>query len=497
MTVENRYRIPLLILVVLTTAFRLTYINFIELVPDEAYYWDLSRKLQLSYYDHPPMLMYLISLFTGILGNTEFVVRLPSVIIGSAVTVIVYLLGKDLFDEKIGFYSALLTSFTLIYSIGGILATVDTPFALFWLLASYSGVKAIKTGDGKWWYLNGIALGLGMLSKYIMVLFVPAFLIFMLLSKGHRHWLRRKEPYIGSIIALLIFSPVIIWNAQNDWASFKFQLTHGLEVKRKAGFPSLLEYIGSQAGILSPLLFIACVWGMAKGLIVWIRGKDWRYLFLTCTSSFVVLFFGYSSLRAKVEGNWPMSAYFTAIIALVSLYFKSDYKRKKVFATAVAATSVILTIFVHVQAVSPLITIKKDPTNELHRWKELGSEVGKVLDELRYDKKLDHSKSLFIMATSHQLTAELSFYIPSKPYVYELAGEGKFNQYNMWAGPQTGADAILVSAPGREDDAYINSLFDEITEIKRIEPMRNGKAIKTYAVSYCRNFHGFGDKASN
>jgi hypothetical protein len=168
-----------------------------------------------------------------------------------------------------------------------------------------------------------------------------------------------------------------------------------------------------------------------------------------------------------------------------------------VFATAVTATAFILTIFAHIQAVSPLITIKKDPTNELHRWKELGLEVGKVLDELRYNKKLDHSKGVFIMATSHQVTAELSFYIPSKPYVYELAGEGKFNQYNMWDGPQTGADAVLVSSPGREDYAYINSLFDEVNEIRRIEPMRNGKVIKTYAVSYCRNFHGFRDKASN
>ncbi len=495
MTVDNRYRIPLLILVVLTTAFRLRYINLIDLAPDEAYYWDLSRRLQLSYYDHPPLLMYLISLFTGALGNTEFVLRLPSVIIGSTITMLMYLLGKELFDGRVGFYSALTANMALIYSVGGILATVDTPFALFWLLVLYSGVRALKTGEGKWWYLNGIALGLGMLSKYIMVLFVPAFLIFLLFSKDHRHWLIRKEPYISGIISLLIFSPVIIWNAQNGWASFRFQLTHGLEVKREAGFPSFLEYIGSQAGILSPFLFIACVWAMIMSFIEWLRKKDWRYLFLTCTSSFVVLFFGYSSLRAKVEGNWAMSAYFTAMIALVSLYFKSDYQRKKVFATAVAATAVILTIFVHIQAVSPLITIKKDPTNELHRWKELGLEVGKVWNNIRQEEGM--GKGLFLMATSHQLTAELAFYIPSKPYVYELAGEGKFNQYNMWDGPQTGADAILVSSPGREDDAYINSLFDEVKEIRRIEPMRNGKVIKIYAVSYCRNFHGFRDKASN
>ncbi|MBM2839288.1 MAG: dolichyl-phosphate-mannose-protein mannosyltransferase family protein, partial [Deltaproteobacteria bacterium] len=169
--------------------------------------------------------------------------------------------------------------------------------------------------------------------------------------------------------------------------------------------------------------------------------------------------------------------------------------RKKVFATVVAVTALMLTIFVHIQAVSPLITIKKDPTNEFHRWKELGLEVGKVWNNIRQEEGM--GKGLFLMATSHQLAAELAFYTPSNPYVYELAGEGKFNQYNMWDSPKTGMDAILVSSPGREDDAYINSLFDEVKEIRRIEPMRNGKVIKTYAVSYCRNFHGFRDKASN
>lgn len=487
----NTFYKRLLLLLLFTTIFRLIYINFIELAPDEAYYWDLSRRLQLSYYDHPPMLMYIIGLFTKVLGNTEFAVRLPSVIISALVTALIYLIGKELFDERVGFYSALLANLTLIYAVGGILATVDTPFGLFWLLALYFGVKALKSGNGKWWYLKDVALGLGMLSKYIMVLFVPSFLIFLALSKEHRHWLRRKEPYIGSVIALLIFSPVIMWNARNDWVSFRFQLSHGLETKGKAGIPSLLEYIGSQAGILSPFLFVACVWAVAKGWIVWLKEKDWRYLFLASTSSFVILFFGYSSLRAKVEGNWPMSSYFAAMILLVSLYFQYDYKRKKFLAAIVVATAAALTVFAHAQAVTPAISTKKDPTNELHRWRELGAEVGKALNELKQKGDLGSTRGFFILATSHQVTAELSFYIPSNPYVYELAGEGKFNQYNLWNGPAVGSDAVLVSSPGREDDLYIQSLFDEIKEIKRVEPRRGGRIIKTYAISICRNFHGF------
>lgn len=491
MTVDNRYRTPLLLLIVLTTAFRLIYINFIDLVPDEAYYWDLSRRVQLSYYDHPPMLMYLISLSTNMLGDTAFAVRLPSVIISGAVTILVYLIGKEMFDERIGFYSALVTNTVLIYAVGGILATIDTPFALFWLLSIYFGVKALKTGEGRWCSLMNIALGLGMLSKYIMVLFIPAFLIFLLISKEHRHWLRRSAPYIGSIMALLIFSPVIIWNAQNDWASFRFQLSHGLEVKSKAGLPSLLEYIGSQAGILSPFMFIACLWAMIRSFTLWFRDKDWRYLFLLSTSSFVVLFFGYSSLRAKVEGNWPMPAYFTAIIALTSLYFSSHYRKKKTIAVIVIATAVTVTLFAHIQAAFTVVTLRKDPTDQLHGWKEMGSEIGVALDEIRQKRELDPVKGFFIMGTSHQFTAELSFYIPSKPFVYELAGEGKFNQYNMWSSPPSGADAVMVMSPEKGGDPYIRSLFDDIREFRKVDLKRGDRVIKGYSIFICRNFHGF------
>jgi len=494
---KNPYFRPLLLLLFLTTAFRLIYINFIDLVPDEAYYWDISRRLQLSYYDHPPMLMYLISLSTNVLGNTPFAVRLPSVIISGAVTILVYLIGKEMFGERVGFYSSLVANTVLIYSVGGILATIDTPFALFWLLALYFGVKALKTGEGMRWYLKDVALGLGMLSKYIMVLFVPAFLLFLVLSKEHRRWLRRKEPYIGSIVALLIFSPVIIWNAQNGWASFKFQLSHGLEVKNRAGLRSLFEYIGSQAGILSPFLFMACLWAMWKGFAIWIRERDWRYLYLSCMSAFVVLFFGYSSVRAKVEGNWPMSAYFAAIISLTSLYFKSSWKRKKGVASVVIGMAVTITFLAHLQGAVPLVKLKKDPTDELHGWKEMGVDIGKALDELEQKKELAMPKGYFILGTSHQFTAELSFYIPSKPYVYELAGEGKFNQYNMWEGPPAGSDAALIMATEKSNDPYIRSLFDDMKEYKKVELKRGEKVIKTYSIFICRNFHGFKDKVNS
>lgn len=489
MSTNNPYYRPLLLLLLVTTAFRFFYINLIELTPDEAYYWDLSRRLQLSYFDHPPMQMYLISFFTKVFGNTEFAVRLPSVIISSILTVVVFLLGKELFDERVGFYSAFLANITLIYSVGGVLSTIDTPFALFWVSALYFGVKALKTGDGKWWYMKDVALGLGMLSKYVMVLFIPAFLIFILLSKDHRHWLKRKEPYVGSLIAILIFLPVILWNAQNDWISFKFQLAHGLQIKKKkTGLPSLMEYIGSQAAVLSPLLFLALIWATVRGVIVWLKERDWRYLFLVIASAFVFLFFGYSSLRAKVEGNWPMSAYFAAIISLASLYSQSTYQRKKVFAAVVAGTALSFTIFAHIQGVTPVIFIKKDPTDQLHGWSQFGKEVGDTLRELKIE---EGQKTLFILANSHQLTAELAFYTPSQPRVYELTGIGRLNQYSLWEPPDTGSDALLVAGPGMEEDPYLRSLFEDIKEVKKVEIRRGEKVVKTYSLFICRNFRGF------
>ncbi len=126
--------------------------------------------------------------------------------------------------------------------------------------------------DAKYWYAWGAVLGLGLLSKYTMILMVPMFAGFLALSPQHRFWFTRKEPYIAGSVALILFSPVLFWNNQHHWVSFVYQLNQGFSPKHKMIILKLLEYLGGQAGVVTPLLFIAFLYYSIKGIYRGVTG---------------------------------------------------------------------------------------------------------------------------------------------------------------------------------------------------------------------------------
>ena len=128
---NHKYFRYFIYLILGVTVFRLLYINLINLAPQEAYYWNYSRHLALSYFDHPPMLAYLIYIFTHLGGPSEFFVRIGCVISFLGLTCLIYLTGRLLFNEKIGFFSALLSNSVLIFALGATIATPDTPMVFF------------------------------------------------------------------------------------------------------------------------------------------------------------------------------------------------------------------------------------------------------------------------------------------------------------------------------------------------------------------------------
>ncbi len=162
---KRNYGLPLLFLLIGITLFRLFYIQIIELAPDEAYYWTWSKQLQWAYYDHPPLVAFIIWIFTRLGGDTELGVRLGWVIIGTSLTWLLYLLGKEMFrSPAIGFFSALLMNIILLMATGAVIATPDGPQGLCWVWAIYLLWKAINEGDKKFWYGLGAVLGCGLLA---------------------------------------------------------------------------------------------------------------------------------------------------------------------------------------------------------------------------------------------------------------------------------------------------------------------------------------------
>src|SRR5262245_46819091 len=183
---------------------------------DEAYYWLWSKHLAGGYYDHPPMVALLIRLGTSIAGDTEFGVRFIFVLLGVPATWAVWRAAAILWrDEPLAAAAALYFNLTMFVAVGTVLATPDAPLLVASAFVLYFLAKVHETSCGAWW-LGGLAL----LSKYTAVFFGLSIALWLALVPSLRRWLATPWPWLGGLIAVVLFTPVLMWNAEHDWVSF-------------------------------------------------------------------------------------------------------------------------------------------------------------------------------------------------------------------------------------------------------------------------------------
>jgi len=488
---------------ILLTFFRLSYIasGSRSLTPEETQYWDWSRNLDWSYYSKPPLIAYLIHLFTVIGKSSAFFVRLGSVLIFSVLGIITYKFCLRLIkDTRIAFWCFVVFNLIPLFSAGALLMTTDTPLALFWGLTVYALYIALFENKPSWWYLTGLFFGLGMLSKYTMALLAPGILLFLLLQPENRKWLCRKEPYLAGLIALFCFLPVIYWNYAHDWVTFKHvagqaHVNEGFILKWKY----CLDFVGSQAGVISPFVFLAMLYYTYKAIRRYFsRTLEAKELLLLCLSVPVFLFFLFKSMQGKVEANWVGTGYYTWIMFLVIDFEKRrlavpSISRKKLNILAISSLLVafLITLVMHDSSIIRSLGInlppKKDPTSRLYGWDDLGTQVSQIKSQM------PSPDSTFVFSDYYQLSAELAFYTEGQPRVYCINLGRRMNQYDLWENisTQKGRDGLFVTN-GRHSsiDSRITSSFDKIESPIIIQTKRKGLLYQEFTVVRCYGFHG-------
>ncbi|MEW6408832.1 MAG: glycosyltransferase family 39 protein [Nitrospirota bacterium] len=491
---NRRYKFLFILIMLAVTLLRILYIKYgpLDLSTEEAQYWEWSRRLDLSYYSKGPMVAYIIYILTKIGGNTELAVRTGAVVISILISILLYIFTKDIFkSERAAFFAGVVPQVTPLFAAGSILMTIDPPFILFWGLSIYFLRKAVTERENIFWYLTGIAIGFGLLSKYTMAMFYPLVFLFLLLSKKDRHWLIRKEPYLAFIISIIIFSPVIIWNIQHDWVTVKHVIG---QANVPAGFRAsskwFIEFIVSQVGIITPLVFAGILYAMIKsGQLALKNPRDHLLLFLT--SAPVIIFFALKSLQGKVQANWPAHAYFTAFVS-VSGIFEGLYLKKRgirIFVISAIFIGIILTGFAHYPQISSLFGIelkpKMNPTNRLIGWEEVGHRTGTIYREM---SERNHT---FIFSDSYHVAGELAFYVPENPVTYNVNLGRRMNQYDLWEGFNNfiKSDAIFVKMGGDDFPDALKVAFSRYEK----EPFyiyRSGKQVREFSIFRCYDFKG-------
>ncbi len=222
-SLDVRWRVAAVGVVAFTLLLRLIYLGQAQLIPDEAYYWSYAQHMDLSFLDHPPMTAWLIWLGTTVLGNNEFGVRIGAFLCGLVTMGYLYVLARNLYDKSTGMRTVLLLAVLPLSFASGILMTPDAPLLAAWAATLYYMERTLVAGRSSAWLGMGVAFGLGLLSKYTLGLLGIAALLFVILDPTARRWLRRPHPYLAAALALLLFSPVIVWNSEHQWVSFLFQ----------------------------------------------------------------------------------------------------------------------------------------------------------------------------------------------------------------------------------------------------------------------------------
>lgn len=263
-----------LLVIVATLLGRIILASTIGLGVDESYQVSVSRPLSLSYFEHPPLAFWMPGIVTLLTGSMNGVLlRLPFILLFAGTTWMMYRLTTRLFGERAGAIATLILNVTPVLSVstGGWILP-DGPL-MFWMLASALCLERVllppRSARGAaraptaWWMAAGACAGLAMLSKYHGAFLIAGTGLFLLTNQRARQSLRR--PYISALVAALVFSPVLLWNAQYDWISFRFQGArgghHGLHLV------PFLENIGGQLGYLLPWIGIPLAWVLGAMLI--------------------------------------------------------------------------------------------------------------------------------------------------------------------------------------------------------------------------------------
>jgi 4-amino-4-deoxy-L-arabinose transferase-like glycosyltransferase len=396
----------------LALAIKIVIAVWLPFANDESYYWVWGHHPQLSYFDHPAMVGWLFYLGTFLerFGNAA---RLPGVFIGHLTLLIWIDLLSPYLEERRKKWWLLFLAVSPFLGLGSLILTPDIPFLFFWSLSLWILLRAVASRRALDYALLGLSLGLGFFSKYLIVLFIPCALLWLGVSGKWRRVDWKKLP-LTIVIGLLFCAPVLIWNLQNHWASFAFQLTHGLESEtRNAIWP--LEYFGSQIGILFPIaVYFAVRRKSAPGTS-----------FLQIFGWFPLAFFFYTSFRARVEGNWPMMGH----PEILALAFLNANHSRWLRGQWVLWTTVTTLIFI--QVLRPWI-----PVNE----KKL-----KTYEFTHYDVFLPiaaERKDLYM--GSYQEAAAVSYKM--RRQIYKLAGMNRRDFYDFTPQSHPTGDSFVVGA---------------------------------------------------
>ena len=475
-----RWRVAAVAVALYALLMHLVYLPLPDLLPEEAYYWNYAQHPALSYLDHPPMVAWLIWCGTALLGDAEWAVRLPALLCWAGAGLFIYRLTRDLYDKSSAIVALMLVAVLPFFASTGLLMTPDAPLLLCWAATLYYLSRALVRGSMNAWWGVGLWLGLGMLSKYSIVLLGPATALFMLVdASARRQWLRLR-PYLAAVIGIAIFTPVLIWNAQNEWASFLFQSVRRATERAEFGLPELLL---ASLGFMTPLGLIAAYRAVRPGVAD--SGRRVR-VFVAVMTGVPLAVFVLASLASQSKANWTGPVWLAAVPAIGAMIVHGVTSARaratsRGWGLTVSAVVIGTAFTLHYLAIGLPGVGYREGLRMPVGWSGVARQVERIERRLR---EAGSPEPVAVGMWKYTYAAELAYYrrAPERTASIDLFG-GPALMFERWPKPANLSGRPLVLVTCEEPNLSTPAVMSRVAHAEPIQRHvihRDGKIVATF-----------------
>ena len=471
------------VLILAVTLFRFWFCTRLELVGDEAYYWFCSRHLDLSFFDKGPGAAATIAAGTALFGNTVFGVRFFAVILSAATGAALFFLARMLFNARVGFRALVLALVIPMLAVGSILMTIDPLSVFFWSAAAIQFWKAVncERSGALAWLGAGAMIGLGMLAKYTNLVELVCFILFCAWTPGHRKHLARPWFYLMILCALAFALPVFIWNAGHQWVTMEHLLHRGaLNSHWRVRPLELLSFLGQQAGVISPLIFLGIIFAAFAPRFWKSAPVETRYLLSLFLPLF--LFYSFISLNKAGQANWTAPSY-VAGISLVAAKWDEMRDRFRLpralawIALGIAAAETLVmhnTYWLHLPP-------NRDPLDRARGFEVVARHASELAKE---------QGTTFYITNKYMTSGLLAFYLPDHPDTFMPTSPIVENQFGIWPGYMQREKPDTSGLYVTDSNDVPRSMRKEFAEVKPLGEFMScyrDREIKKFYFFLCRN----------
>lgn len=480
---ERSFRYAIFIIFALTVL-RLLWIasGTTDLYPDEAYYWIWSLHPAWGYYSKPPLVAWLIAATTWLTGSdNELAVRLAAPLLHFSTALVIYALAWRLYDSRTAFWSSIGYATLPGVWVSSVIISTDAPLLLCWSIALFAFVRAREPGGARWWWLAGVAAGMGLLAKYAMIYwFISAFLFLAIYRDERRHLWRCAG---AAALALLIYLPNFIWNYDHGFVSYHHTEANAHLVGSLVHPLELLTFVASQFGVFGPVFFAVLLLCVLLARRVFAARREALLAFFALPTLALILI---ESFLSRAEPNWAAPAYVSAIVLVVA-FLLAKRQRALIWGSILLHTFVVIALAELKPAANAFgydLPAKYDALHRLRGWRRLGATVSQMLRE---------HPGMVLMADGREVMAALIYYVhphPLNALKWNAMG-GIHDQFDLTAHPNRyiGDNFLLVT--DHNNVATIASRFASAGPIQHIIIPLGGSQARTYQVRLLYGFKGY------